>query len=157
YTSPYFTITQSSEFGKSRALQQLAHWSSTHCEYLEDCMIDMTVLYICMDNVEGGMEYPRPTVRLRDWLFSKEGCTVDSIADGLLKVFTYATKHYDTKMRWKMLVFDICDDGTIVNELKRVKVDKKINDPELIEPRTWNNSSESVTHQMTTQKLLCLS
>lgn len=91
YTAPYFTITQSSGFGKSRIIKELAEYTAegnilTHDKY----DFSMTILYLNAASVtKRSTRYPVPTPTLRDWFFH-EDFNEASIKEKLLQAFTYA-------------------------------------------------------------------
>ncbi|RLN71644.1 hypothetical protein BBJ28_00019304, partial [Nothophytophthora sp. Chile5] len=98
YKSPYMAIVQSSGFGKSRLLRQLAEETSKHAEVLaqprhDEC--DMRVLYICTRNLKSSTGYPVATVKLRKWLFGSEPST-DTISQHLLAAYQYAQENWAT-------------------------------------------------------------
>ncbi|OWY95866.1 hypothetical protein PHMEG_00034016, partial [Phytophthora megakarya] len=131
---------QSSGFGKSRLLKQLAERNSRYEVLLDDRLLDMTVLYLCMDN-EGATGFPRTTTKLNSWLFPKEDCTVESIAVNLLKAFTYFVNHSDVNKPWDVLFKVGCDDDVIVEKLEKVDIqDKRSIEPELKRQRVVNSS-----------------
>ncbi|RLN45900.1 hypothetical protein BBJ28_00026488, partial [Nothophytophthora sp. Chile5] len=98
YKAPYMAIVQSSGFGKSRLLRQLAEETSKHAEVLaqprhDEC--DMRVLYICTRNLKSSTGYPVATVKLRKWLFGSEPST-DTISQHLLAAYQYAQENWAT-------------------------------------------------------------
>ncbi|OWZ01845.1 hypothetical protein PHMEG_00026700 [Phytophthora megakarya] len=140
YWHPFVTLTQSSGFGKTRILRQLARSGQRY----DPSMYDMTVLYICMRNREGSTGYPFATSALTDWLFPRSGLSEAPIAEALLKAFVCSVKHSDAKQRWQVLFDDGCDDGAIVGELKKFKIDENVTEPELKKQRvSWTSQSES--------------
>ncbi|KAE9005511.1 hypothetical protein PR003_g17166 [Phytophthora rubi] len=97
YLAPYVAITQSSGFGKSRVLSELAKKCAS------DVTKPMRLLYVCARDVAGSTGFPVATPELVKFLF--ERATESEIASRLLLAFDYACKHWGTVQKEWLEVF----------------------------------------------------
>ncbi|RLN92996.1 hypothetical protein BBJ28_00021906 [Nothophytophthora sp. Chile5] len=126
YKSPYITVMQSSGFGKSRLLRQLAEESNKHAEVLaqtkhDEC--DMRVLYLCTRNLRSSTGYPMATVELREWLFGSTPSTV-TINQRLRAAYHYAQENWATVGdEWLELFTNKKADLSVQQKLKKTAVE----------------------------------
>ncbi|KAE9273500.1 hypothetical protein PR003_g29891 [Phytophthora rubi] len=97
YIAPYVTITQSSGFGKSRVLFELAKKCAS------DATKPMRLLYVSARNVAGSTGFPVATPKLVNFHF--ERATEPGIASRLLLAFDYACEHWGTVQEEWLEVF----------------------------------------------------
>ncbi|KAE9064617.1 hypothetical protein PF010_g28537, partial [Phytophthora fragariae] len=97
YIAPYVAITQSSGFGKSRVLFELAKKCAS------DATKPMRLLYVSARNVAGSTGFPVATPKLVNFLF--ERATEPGIASRLLLAFDYACEHWGTVQEEWLEVF----------------------------------------------------
>ncbi|RLN95627.1 hypothetical protein BBJ28_00020449, partial [Nothophytophthora sp. Chile5] len=88
YEAPCVAVVQSSGFGKSRLLLQLAQETIKHDEW------NMRVLYTCA-RFGKSTGYPAATVILRDWLF-KRNQSEFVLRDRLVAAYHYAQENWAT-------------------------------------------------------------
>ncbi|RLN14903.1 hypothetical protein BBJ28_00025779 [Nothophytophthora sp. Chile5] len=101
YTSPYVPLVQSSGFGKSRLLRELAGVTKNATTMPRtqltdsDSEISMRVLYVCARSVPKSSGFPIATPSLTRWFFS-ENHTVEVMKERLLTTFKYAQQYWET-------------------------------------------------------------
>ncbi|KAF4131849.1 hypothetical protein GN958_ATG18882 [Phytophthora infestans] len=136
YKAPYVTITQSSGFGKSRILRELAE-STAAGEPLvhHGTKFDATVLYVCASNVKGSTGYPRATFTLRKWLFPDKNCSKSSICAALCQAFSYVMNNPSAGKEWTTL-FDNESNGRTVDDVVVEKLNSVVAQPEAKKQRT---------------------
>ncbi|KAE8991966.1 hypothetical protein PR002_g20694 [Phytophthora rubi] len=98
YTAPYLAITQSSGFGKSRILSQLARKLEIEPK------TDMRLLYICARDVPGSTGFPVATPELFKFIFGSKSAS--GIAGQLRRAFDYACAHWGSVQKEWNDVFD---------------------------------------------------
>ena len=103
YKAPYVSVVQSSGFGKSRMLYELALMALKRCS-------QMKVLYVCARTQES-TGYPKATPELRKWLFHI-GCTPKSIATRLKVIFQHAVDNWETVQDEWLKIFTSTDADT---------------------------------------------
>lgn len=138
YTAPYLAITQSSGFGKSRIMYNLAvetaTRTSTNAEESTRGAQPMAVLYVCARDVKWSSGYPAATPRLRDWFFpqglkttgsAKKNLAEKVIGDRLVEAFEYACEHRGSVgAEWLKLFTMEGADAAVVSNLSSGHVDE---------------------------------
>ncbi|EGZ26706.1 hypothetical protein PHYSODRAFT_473621 [Phytophthora sojae] len=109
YKAPCVAVVQSSGFGKSRAMRELAIEA-------QKSALNMKVLYMCA-RVHESTGFPKATSELRGWLF-QEGSEVEDIASRLKTIYVYANKHWaDVQKEWLKLFTEQAADTSVKAKL----------------------------------------
>ncbi|GMF22544.1 unnamed protein product [Phytophthora fragariaefolia] len=121
YIAPYVAITQSSGFGKSRVVCELARKCTT------DATNAMRLLYISARTIAGSTGFPVATPELYKFLF--ESVTVAKIASRLCWAFDYACERWRTVQNEWLEVFSAEGDRVdkeLASNLKNWKPPTKV-------------------------------
>ncbi|KAK1940555.1 hypothetical protein P3T76_008006 [Phytophthora citrophthora] len=114
FKAPYVEVMQSSGFGKSRMIRELA------VKAKKDQDLDMKVLYTCI-RAHNSTGYPKATPKLNDWLFENRA-TVQGTAQRLKAIFHYAMEHWDTvQTQWLGLFTNPSTDAVVVDSLEETR------------------------------------
>ncbi|KAG1706403.1 hypothetical protein DVH05_001551 [Phytophthora capsici] len=111
FNAPYVTVVQSSGFGKSRMLRELALSAN-------DPGINMTFLYMCMrERTSTG--YIEATLKLREWLFNPlEDAEVKDISERLKTIYYYAIENWGAvQEQWVVLFSEASADAVAAETL----------------------------------------
>ncbi|EGZ26783.1 hypothetical protein PHYSODRAFT_475269 [Phytophthora sojae] len=109
YKAPCVAVVQSSGFGKSRMVRELAIEA-------QKSALNMKVLYMCA-RVHESTGFPKATSELRGWLF-QEGSKVEDIASRLKTIYVYANKHWaDVQKEWLKLFTEQAADTSVKAKL----------------------------------------
>ncbi|EGZ05178.1 hypothetical protein PHYSODRAFT_342550 [Phytophthora sojae] len=109
YKAPCVAVVQSSGFGKSRTVRELAIEA-------QKSALNMKVLYMCA-RVHESTGFPKATSELRGWLF-QEGSKVEDIASRLKTIYVYANKHWaDVQKEWLKLFTEQAADTSVKAKL----------------------------------------
>ncbi|EGZ05179.1 hypothetical protein PHYSODRAFT_342551 [Phytophthora sojae] len=109
YKAPCVAVVQSSGFGKSRTMRELAIEA-------QKSALNMKVLYMCA-RVHESTGFPKATSELRGWLF-QEGSEVEDIASRLKTIYVYANKHWvDVQKEWLKLFTEKAADTSVKAKL----------------------------------------
>ncbi|EGZ05198.1 hypothetical protein PHYSODRAFT_342574, partial [Phytophthora sojae] len=109
YKAPCVAVVQSSGFGKSRMVRELAIEA-------QKSALNMKVLYMCA-RVHESTGFPKATSELRGWLF-QEGSEVEDIASRLKTIYVYANKHWaDVQKEWLKLFTEKAADTSVKAKL----------------------------------------
>ncbi|EGZ05242.1 hypothetical protein PHYSODRAFT_342627, partial [Phytophthora sojae] len=109
YKAPCVAVVQSSGFGKSRMVRELAIEA-------QKSALNMKVLYMCA-RVHESTGFPKATSELRGWLF-QEGSKVEDIASRLKTIYVYANKHWaDVQKEWLKLFTEKAADTSVKAKL----------------------------------------
>ncbi|KAI9999192.1 hypothetical protein PInf_004011 [Phytophthora infestans] len=97
YTAPYVTIMQSSGFGKSRILYEVAKKiADSNTNLPESELFDCRLLYVCSNDVELSTSFPVATSILSQYFFKQP-----NIADRLHSAVAYACSNWEAaKTEW---------------------------------------------------------
>lgn len=136
YASPSVVLTQSSGFGKSRVVFNLA--IATAAEALQKREgPTTTVLYLCARMIEWSSGYPAATSELRR-LFFHPHVSNEQRVERLLAAFAYAKKHRDTAgEEWLSLFTTKNADYEIIQRISSLAT----SEPEAKKPRNDPDSS----------------
>ncbi|KAG7399759.1 hypothetical protein PHYBOEH_008093 [Phytophthora boehmeriae] len=117
YKSPYVAVVQSSGFGKSRMLFELAR----KAERSDGSSSNLRVLYSCV-RFHRSTGYPVATTHLRDWLF-RDGVTEEQMTSRLLAIYGYATAKWGgVQDEWiKLFTESGVDDSVTKNLIKYLR------------------------------------
>ncbi|KAK1940986.1 hypothetical protein P3T76_007692 [Phytophthora citrophthora] len=117
FKAPYVAVAQSSGFGKSRMIRELAVNAMTDK--------DMRVLYMCM-RPQNSTGYPKATTSLCQWLFPDEA-EESEIAKRLQAIFYYATKHWDTvQSQWLEVFTDTMAVADVAKALEKTREHQEV-------------------------------
>ncbi|KAL3659929.1 hypothetical protein V7S43_015230 [Phytophthora oleae] len=112
FKAPYVEVVQSSGFGKSRMIRELA------VKAKDDKELNMKVLYTCI-RVRNSTGYPKATPVLSRWLLEIEP-TIQGIAKRLKAIFHYATEHWGTvQTQWLELFTDTATAAAVTEALEK--------------------------------------
>jgi len=116
YKAPYLSIVQSSGFGKSRLLQELAQVTS------KEKGGTARVLYVCARR-EPSTGYPQATINLHDWLLA-DGLTEADMTSRLEVIYYYAQQNWEAVgTNWLALFTTSQADLTVANALKAAELE----------------------------------
>ncbi|KAL3663870.1 hypothetical protein V7S43_011282 [Phytophthora oleae] len=114
FKAPYVAVAQSSGFGKSRMILELAVKAMT------DKDLNMRVLYMCM-RPQNSTGYPKATTSLYQWLFPDEAEESD-IVKRLQAIFHYATEYWDTvQTQWLEVFTDTMAAADVAKALEKTR------------------------------------
>ncbi|EGZ26718.1 hypothetical protein PHYSODRAFT_320623 [Phytophthora sojae] len=106
YKAPCVAVVQSSGFGKSRTVRELALKAE------REPNLNLKVLYMCA-RVHRSTGFPEATSKLRDWLFDPAASSVQEVARRLKAIYCYAKDHWaDVQTEWLELFIDNATDSS---------------------------------------------
>ncbi|KAI9994712.1 hypothetical protein PInf_011543 [Phytophthora infestans] len=118
FKAPYVTVVQSSGFGKSRMLFELARKAKN------DQGSQMKVLYTCV-RLYGSTGYPEATICLRDWLTAWSS-TIEQIASRLEAIYNYAINNWaDVQAEWFNMFKEGADSDALSNLFQQARNDQE--------------------------------
>lgn len=132
YTAPYVTIMQSSGFGKSRLLYQLAKkLARSNKDQPGSDSFDMRFLYVCARNVERSSGFPVATPELSRFFFKDA-----NIANRLLVALEYACADWESAKNDWLGLFGVNPTDTDAGEslVSALSHEKMVGDDSAQEP-----------------------
>ncbi|EGZ05199.1 hypothetical protein PHYSODRAFT_342575 [Phytophthora sojae] len=106
YKAPCVAVVQSSGFGKSRTVRELALKAE------REPNLNLKVLYMCA-RVHRSTGFPEATSKLRDSLFDPAASSVQEVARRLKAIYCYAKDHWaDVQTEWLELFIDNATDSS---------------------------------------------
>jgi hypothetical protein len=129
YTSPYVTIVQSSGFGKSRIVYQVAtKIAAPNAKLPESAAFDTRLLYVCARNNKRSTGFPRATPKLAEFFFRDE-----HMAGRLQVVLEYACANWQAAKTDWLGLFGVddwaTDDATLAQALQEAAEGRKASEP----------------------------